>query len=69
MNKDLKRIKTDAGVERAWVDALSDEEIVFPMQTKQSKIQLENSGNDTDVMMSIARSKIMGFIAEEGDCL
>lgn len=45
-------IETDADAERAWVAALSDEQIGDPMHTSFLKNVHANYGNDADVMMT-----------------
>lgn len=69
MKRKLHPIKTDAEVEFAWVCALSDEQTNVPVHVTPSRNELENYGNDAEVMMDIARSEIKCSISEEADSI
>lgn len=60
MNNGMNTINTDAGVERAWVAALSDARTNNPMHMTPIKDELSTYGNDADVMMTIAICELKG---------
>lgn len=45
---------TDANVARAWVAAVSDEQLKDPMHTTMSKAERANFCNDANVRVTIA---------------
>lgn len=61
----MNPIETDADVGRAWVAALSDEQIDYPIHTTLSEDELSNYVSDARVIATIARNEIKGLIAEE----
>lgn len=69
MNTKTNPMETDADVERAWVGALSDEQIDDPMHTTPSEGKRASYSSDADNMMTIARSTIKGSVAVDTDCI
>lgn len=59
----MKRIETNADVERAWIAALSREQVSNPMHTTPPEDDCASYGNDTDVMATIAKSEIRELVA------
>lgn len=65
MDSEMDLIKTDAGVERVWVAAPSDEQMDEPMHTTPSGACCAKFGNDTDVIVKIVKRKMKYLITEE----
>lgn len=65
MNNRLNLNRTNADVQRAWVDSLSNAHTFFPMHTTPSGNKSRNYGIGADVKITIAGCKIRCFIAKE----
>lgn len=65
MKNGMNPMETDADVKRARVTAFSDEQVDDPVHTTLSENGRANYGDDAEIMMIIAKSKIEGVLAEE----
>lgn len=62
-------IEADADVECALLAPLYNEQVDDPMLTTPLEDKPTSYGSEAGIMITIARSKILGFIAEKVDCI
>lgn len=65
----MNPIEAKTAFERARIASLSIEHTNDPIHTKPLKNDHESNGDDTDVMLTIARTEIRDLIAEKVDLI
>lgn len=65
LNNGMSLTKSDVGVERARVAALSNEQIYDSMFLTPSEDMFEDYCSNAEVMMTMSRSKIKGLIGKK----
>lgn len=63
----MNPVVADAGVKRALVAALSNDQMHELLHTRTSEDEAANYSNDGDIMMTIARRKLENLVAQESD--
>lgn len=63
----MNPIETDADVKRAWVSALSDEQVKHLVHTASWEEERASYGSDAENKMTIARSEWKSVVAEKVD--